>query len=136
MAEDYCDFCDLPKSQCIHGQPPPPPAPPKASAPRRTSASRPAAVREVSQPAPSKVTARSAFRPHILAMLQEAGEPLETAEALADLEARLDDVLQSRDREKSPTGEVRWHTSARAERKAMIDEGLMVAAKPGVWQLT
>ena len=41
-----------------------------------------------------------------------------------------------RDRQKAPTGEVRWHTAARAERKAMIDEGLIVPAQPGVWQLT
>jgi hypothetical protein len=23
--DDYCELCDLPKSQCIHGNPPPPP---------------------------------------------------------------------------------------------------------------
>jgi hypothetical protein len=46
------------------------------------------------------------------------------------------DVLLDRDKQKSPTGEVRWQTAARAERKAMTDEGLIVAAQPGVWQLT
>ena len=30
--------------------------------------------------------------------------------------------------EPAPTGEVRWQTTARAERKAMIDEGLIVSA--------
>ena len=30
MADDYCELCDLPRSQCIHGMPPPPePAPKK-----------------------------------------------------------------------------------------------------------
>ena len=48
----------------------------------------------------------------------------------------MEDVLRERDLETSPTGEVRWQTAARAERKAMIDEGLIVGALPGVWQLT
>ena len=46
----------------------------------------------------------------------------------------MEDELRERDREPTPTGEVRWQHAARAERKAMIDDGLIVArAKPGVW---
>ena len=32
-SDDYCEFCDLPRSQCVHGRPPATPAP-AASAPK------------------------------------------------------------------------------------------------------
>ena len=84
----------------------------------------------------SRRTDPSAFRPHILAVLRDAGTPLETDEMLLELEIRLDGQLKERDVERAPTGEVRWHTAARSERKAMIDEGLVVPAQPGIWELT
>lgn len=93
----------------------------------RTTAPAPAAVR--------RRTEQETFRPYIGRLLQEEG-PLETAEVMALLEERMADVLLDRDRQKAPTGEVRWHTAARSERKAMMDEGLIVPAQPGVWQLT
>lgn len=82
-----------------------------------------------------KRTEQETFRPYIVRLLQDEGA-LETAEVMAHLEERMADVLLERDRQKAPTGEVRWHTVARAERKAMMDEGLIVPAQPGVWQLT
>jgi hypothetical protein len=82
-----------------------------------------------------KRTDQETFRPYILQLLQEEG-PLETSEVMQLLAERMDDVLLERDKQKSPTGEVRWQTVARSERKAMIDEGLIVAAQPGIWQLT
>jgi hypothetical protein len=86
-------------------------------------------------PAVRKRTDQEAFRPYILQLLADEGS-LETSEVMELLEERMADVLLERDRQKSPTGEVRWHTAARAERKAMMDEGLIVPAQPGVWQLT
>ena len=80
-------------------------------------------------------TDQAVFRPVIVRLLQDEG-PLETAEALSRIEEQMADILRDRDREKSPTGEVRWHTAARAERKALMDEGLMVPARPGIWELT
>jgi hypothetical protein len=80
-------------------------------------------------------TEQEAFRPHIVRLLQDEGA-LETAEVMELLADRMADVLLDRDKQKSPTGEVRWQTVARAERKAMMDEGLIVAAQPGIWQLT
>ena len=140
MAEDYCDLCDLPLSTCIHGMPAPPPAPvaaPKARAPRATATRKPS-VRTTTTSKPSPVrkrTEQEAFRPYIVQLLKDEGA-LETAEVMELLDERMAEVLLERDRQKAPTGEVRWHTAARAERKAMMDEGLIVPAQPGIWQLT
>jgi len=139
VAEEYCDLCDLPLSTCVHGMPkPPPPPPPAPRAPRvRTSTPRTSGVRTTSAPtrAPSRVTDQSKFRPHIVRILKQEG-PLETEDMLLELEMALEDELLERDRQPTPTGEVRWHQSARMERKAMIDAGLMAGGKPGIWELT
>jgi len=142
VAEDYCDLCDLPLSTCIHGMPAPPPASAAAPAtrtprtPRATATRKPSVRTTTSKPSPvRKRTEQEAFRPFIVQLLKDEGS-LETAEVMGMLEERMAEVLLERDRQKAPTGEVRWHTAARAERKAMIDEGLMVPARPGVWELT
>jgi hypothetical protein len=142
VAEDYCDLCDLPLSTCIHGMPAPPPAPvaaPSARAPRATAARKPSVrATTTTTSAPSRVrkrTEQETFRPFIVQLLKDEGA-LETAEVMVFLEERMVEVLLERDRQKAPTGEIRWHTAARSERKAMIDEGLIVAAQPGIWQLT
>ena len=141
MAEEYCDLCDLPLATCVHGMPAPPPRPapapraPRASTPR-TSTPRATATRTTTPSrAPSRVTDQSAFRPHIVRILKLEGS-LETEDMLLELEMAMEDELRERDRQPTPTGEVRWHQSARSERKAMIDAGLMAGGKPGVWELT
>jgi len=142
VAEDYCELCDLPLSTCIHGMPAPPPAPapaprtPRAPrAPRATATPKRSAV-ATTKPAAARVrTDQEAFRPFIVSLLKDEGA-LETAEVMELLEERMAEVLLERDKQKSPTGEIRWHTAARAERKAMMDEGLIVPAQPGIWQLT
>jgi len=103
----------------------------------RTSTPRTSAVRTTAAPtrAPSRVTDQSAFRPHIVRILKQEG-PLETEDMLLELEMALEDDLRERDRQPTPTGEIRWHQSARMERKAMIDAGLMAGGKPGIWELT
>lgn len=138
MPEDYCELCELPKSQCIHGRPPPPPP---APAPKPARVAKPRGTRTASPSATaqrpiSRTTSQEAFRPHILRILQEYGGRLAAEELLVELAERMDDVLLERDRQTSPTGEVRWQTAARKERKAMIDEGLVVPAQPGIWELT
>ncbi len=138
MAEDYCDLCELPLSTCIHGMPKPlPPPPPAPRAPRtRTSTPRATTVRTTAAARPpSKVSEQSAFRPHIVRILKLEGS-LETEDMLLELEMAMDEELRERDRQPTPTGEIRWHTTARMERKAMIDAGLMAGGKPGVWELT
>ncbi len=83
----------------------------------------------------SRTTSQGAFRPYILRILQEHAGRLAAEELLIELAEQMDDVLLERDRQTSPTGELRWQTAARKERKAMIDEGLVVAAQPGIWEL-
>lgn len=141
VAEDYCELCDLPRSTCVHGQPPRPSEPKPASAPSRTSVRTTRAAagpggRAGAGRAVSRVTPPAALRPHIVEVLREAGGSLDAESVIQRLEERLADVLLDRDRQVAPGGEVRWHTTARTERKAMIDEGLVVGAQPGVWQLT
>jgi hypothetical protein len=135
---DYCDLCDLPKSQCVHGQPP---APPKPAAPKAPAAprKRPAARGRTAVAPERKVTRRwtppEAFRPLILAVLEDAGGELDADELFAQLEAAADDRLLPGDRETTPEGELRWRYAARRARVALIGEGVMTKGRPGVWQL-
>lgn len=142
MAEEYCDLCDLPLATCVHGMPKPPPPPPaaprtpRASTPRTsTRATATRTTTTTPSRAPSRITDQSAFRPHIVRILKVEGS-LETEDMLLELEMAMEDELRERDRQPTPTGEVRWHQSARSERKAMIDAGLMAGGKPGIWELT
>lgn len=83
-----------------------------------------------------KWTPHAELRPLILRILREYGGRLEADDLLIELEIRLEQVLTSGDREKTPQGEERWHTATRRERKALTDDGLLVPARPGVWELT
>jgi hypothetical protein len=132
-SEDYCDFCELPLSQCVHGQPPPAPVPAKAApAPRRATpvkrAAAPKAVR-------LRWTPPEAFKPLILSVLEDSGGELESEELFAELEKVAADRLRPEDNETTPEGELRWRYAARRARVALIDEGLMTKTRPGVWQL-
>ena len=137
-AEDYCDLCDLPKSQCIHGQPPPPPkptgpqarvAPAKRATPRTTTPAAPArAVRR-------RWTPPDAFKPEIVAILEEAGGELDADDLFRRLEERMEERMTAADREKTPEGELRWRYAARRARQALIGDGLMTKGRPGVWAL-
>lgn len=132
-ADDYCDLCDLPKSQCIHGMPAPAPAPAKKAAPK--PAAKPRTPRVAAQPVNRRWTPPEVFKPLILEVLQEAGGQLEADEALLELEIRTEDLLLAGDHEKTPQGELRWRYAARRARAALIDEGLMTKSRPGLWQL-
>ena len=133
--DDYCDFCDLPRSQCIHGQPPP--APSKAVKPP-TPRKKPATARRSA--APEKPVARrwtppEVFKPLILRALQQAGGTLDADELFLELEILAEDRLLPGDSELTPEGELRWRYAARRARMALIAEGLMTKGTPGVWQL-
>lgn len=148
MTEAYCELCDLPLAHCVHGAPPPPPAAKpaaKKAAPKRAATTKPAATRRSSSSGPAVSVRRTGrtrtpqaeLRPHILAVLQENGGRQHGDDVLAELELRLSDVLLEGDREKAPTGDVRWRLNARRERKAMTDDGLMLPPRePGVWELS
>jgi hypothetical protein len=135
--DDYCELCDLPKSQCPHGQPPPPPkevvkkAPPrlrKQAAPRRTAAAPP-------KPVSLRWTPPDVFKPLIITALERAGGELEADELFLELEILAEDRLRPEDSETTPEGELRWRYAARRARVALIDEGLMTKGRPGIWQL-
>lgn len=141
MTDDYCELCDLPLSTCVHGRPPtPPPAPvrqPPAPRVRRAPARTPGApARPEPRRVPRKWTPTEEFRPHVLAILRESGGRLDADDLMLELEIRLDDVLTPGDRENAPQGDQRWHLAVRRQRKALADEGLLVPAQPGVWELT
>jgi hypothetical protein len=133
--DDYCEHCDLPLSQCPHGQPPPPPKESVKPPPRKRPAVRPRPA-----PAPKKaVTLRwtppDAFKPLIITVLEQAGGALEADELFRELETLAEDRLRPEDSETTPEGELRWRYAARRARVALIDEGLMTKTRPGVWQL-
>ena len=137
--DDYCALCDLPRSQCVHGQPPPAPPAPATRAPSRARSSR--AVRpRTPGAAPTPVVRRwtppEVFKPLIVTVLEEAGGELETEDLFLELEIVADERLLPGDREKTPEGELRWRYAARRARQALINEGLMTRGGPGVWQLT
>jgi hypothetical protein len=137
--DDYCDFCDLPKSQCIHGQPPPPQpsaAVKAAPQPRKRAATQPRSA----APKPERVVNRrwttpEALKPLILEVLDQAGGELDAEDFFGALEILAQDQLKPGDQEKTPEGELRWRYAARRARIALIDEGLMTKGRPGVWQL-
>lgn len=139
--DDYCELCDLPRSQCIHGQPPPV-APAKASPPPRRRAATPA--RSTGRAGAAKVTAKPAVRrwtppevlsPVIVEVLGEAGGELPADELFDRLGAIVGGQLRSGDQELTPEGELRWHYAARRARQALIADGVMTKGAPGVWKL-
>jgi hypothetical protein len=132
----YCDFCDLPLAQCVHGQPPAPTAVVQSSPkPRKRAAARSRAPVPAKRPVNRRWTPPEALRPHILAVLQEADGELDADELFLELEILLEDRLLPGDRESTPTGEPRWQYAARRARVALINDGLMTKGIPGVWKL-
>jgi hypothetical protein len=136
-SDDYCELCDLPRSQCIHGQPPPMPtnavkSPPK---PRKRTTTRGRSPAAPAKPVTRRWTPPDAFKPLILTVLEHAGGELEADELFLELEILAEDRLLPGDSETTPEGELRWRYAARRARVALIDEGLMTKTRPGVWQL-
>jgi len=136
-SEDYCDFCDLPRSQCIHGRPPPVPQKAVAKTPtprkRTTTTARPNAA--AARVANRRWTPPEVFRPLILEVLEAAGGELDAEDLFLELEIVAEDRLLPGDSETTPDGELRWRYAARRARVALIGEGVMVKAGPGVWRL-
>jgi hypothetical protein len=130
----YCDFCDLPMAQCVHGQPPAP-KPVAKSAPKARKRATPRSAAPVKRPVNRRWTAPEALKPPILAVLEEAGGELEAEELFLELEIAVEDRLLPGDRESTPEGEPRWQYAARRARVALINEGLMTRGIPGVWRL-
>lgn len=134
MTADYCDLCDLPLSTCVHGQPPPPPVAKKAPAPRRTTSAKTVPGTATTW---TRRTPQATFRPYLLGILQDHGGSREMEALMGDLVSRMDGVLREADHELVNQGELRWRYAARLERKAMVDDGLMLPPQqPGVWQLS
>ncbi|KQY51640.1 MULTISPECIES: hypothetical protein [unclassified Nocardioides] len=143
--DDYCELCDLKFSNCVHGMPKPvaPAEPPKAvrkprvAKPEKPEADKvsPARVTTSTPRAARRWTAPADFMPHIVAVLDEAGQALSTEDALARIEERMADQLRPGDLERSPQGELRWRTAARKARLELVNTGLLSADQPGVWQL-
>jgi hypothetical protein len=136
--DDYCELCDLPKSQCVHGQPPPPPkeavaSPPK---PRKRPAPRARTSAAPEKPVTRRWTPPEVFKPLIITVLQQAGGELDAEDLFLELEILAEDRLLPEDSATTPEGELRWRYAARRARVALIDEGLMTKGRPGVWQLT
>jgi hypothetical protein len=75
------------------------------------------------------------FKPLIVAVLEEAGGELEADEVFLELEVLAEDRLLSGDTETTPEGELRWRYAARRARVSLLDEGVMVKARPGLWRL-
>jgi hypothetical protein len=135
---DYCELCDLPKSTCIHGNPPAPPPPttrattPRATPVRRRTTTSPSAPpRAVSH----RWTPPDAFRAVILEVLEDHGGAMEQEELFDALEVAMGERLKAADQETTPEGELRWRYAARRARQALIAEGRMTKGRPGVWAL-
>ena len=132
-SDAYCDFCDLPLAQCIHGRPPPVAVatPPK---PKKRTPARPR-VADVAKPVNLRWTPPAVFKPLILEVLREAGGELDVDDLYLELEIAAEDQLRPGDSETTPSGELRWQYAARRARLELVDEGLMVKGTPGVWRL-
>jgi hypothetical protein len=138
-SDDYCDLCDLPRSQCVHGRPPvvPEPVVKAPPSPRTRGAARVRTPGAPAKPVSRRWTPPEVFKPLILAVLEDAGGELEADELFLELEVMADERLLPGDRETTPEGELRWRYAARRARQALISDGLMTrGGGPGVWQLT
>jgi hypothetical protein len=137
VAEDYCELCDLPLSQCVHGRPEPKPAPvePKATPVRTRSTTARVPGTPVKKSAPRRWTSPDELKAPIVALLQEHGGELDADDVFPTLDERLGEALRPGDREPSPTGEPRWQLAARKARRALQDEGVIEPGTPGVWRL-
>ena len=71
----------------------------------------------------------------IVDVLREAGGELSADDLLDRVRGVIGDALRPGDEERTPNGELRWHYAARRARQSLIAEGVMVAGRPGVWQL-
>jgi hypothetical protein len=131
---DYCDFCDLPLSQCVHGRPAPQPAAPAPAAPRPRTR-RPAAATSPAKPVVRRWTPPEALKPLVVDVLEEAGGSLPAEDALARLEQLLDGRMAAGDHELTPTGEPRWQYAARRARADLVQDGTLRKDEPGVWRL-
>ncbi len=133
---DYCDLCDLPRSQCLHGLPPAPTPTKAVEAPRkpRKQATRGAAAPVA--PVRRRWTPPEVFKPLILSVLSKAGGTLDAEDLFLELEELARDRLLPGDSEVTPEGELRWRYAARRARIALIEEGLMTKTRPGVWQVS
>jgi len=136
-SDDYCELCDLPKSQCPHGQPPPVPkeAVKPAPRPRKRPTTRGRSPAAPEKPVTRRWTPPDVFKPLILTVLERAGGELEADELFLELEILAEDRLLPEDSDTTPEGELRWRYAARRARVALIGEGLMTKSRPGVWQL-
>ena len=137
-SDPRCDLCDLPLSQCVHGQPPPAPkavvvTPPKPR--KRASARTPGAAAAPAKPVNRRWSRPDDLKPLILSVLKEAGGELDAEDMFLELEIAAEDQFRPGDRETMPTGELRWRYAARRARVELINEGLMVPGTPGVWRL-
>ena len=135
-SDDHCELCDLPLSQCIHGRPPPAPVQAAANAPKpRKTRTAPQRAAAPAKPVVRRWTRPEELKPLILTVLEQAGGELDAEELFLELEILAEDRLLPGDSETTPEGELRWRYAARRARVALIDEGLMTKAAPGVWTL-
>lgn len=109
------------------------------TAPRRPAPSRAKKVAKPAVPTATRIaaprwTSPGAFKPLIVAMLEEAGGDLDVDDAFAGLELLTEGSLHPGDHERMPTGELRWRYAARRAQIALIDDGVMKKI-PGRWQL-
>jgi hypothetical protein len=92
--DEYCDFCELPLAQCIHGRPPAPkPVVASSPKPRKRPIAKPRAAGTIARPQNRRWTSPEAFKPHILAILQQSGGELEAEELFLELEILFEDRL-------------------------------------------
>jgi hypothetical protein len=135
--DDYCDLCDLPRSQCIHGRPPPLPkeAVKPAPRPRKRPVTRTRTTTAPDQVVHRRWTPPEVFKPLILTVLERAGGELEADDVYLELEILMEDRLLPEDSATTPEGELRWRYAARRARVSLVEDGLMTKGRPGVWQL-
>src|SRR3954452_13421274 len=132
----YCELCELPLAQCVHGQPPPPkPAPKPPPKPRKRAVPKSRAAEVSSKPVTRRWTPPEVLKPWTVSGLAEGAGELDADEVFLELESANEDRLLPGDRETTPEGEPRWQYAARRARVALINEGMMTKGVPGVWKL-
>ncbi|MGZ4452910.1 MAG: hypothetical protein ACXVD1_07780 [Nocardioides sp.] len=137
---DFCERCDLPLSQCIHGMPAPAAVPEPAKAPpkprKRATSGASAAGRSTSaRPVTRRWTPPDELSEVIVELLRDAGGALPGEDLLERLGEAIGPRLRQGDEDRMPSGELRWHYAARRARQALIADGVMAPGTHEMWTL-
>ncbi len=84
---------------------------------------------------PSSLKTATDYRPALLWLMGELTQA-RTAEAIAEFERRLGDLIPSEHYELNSSGYIKWDSYVRWARQALVNVDLMGSGGRGIWTIT